>query len=570
MKKIFILLFAILPVLVFARCGRTEPDDVPSPGQGEEQVPQIPFHNPADKRLYNGITLPDVWPPRNSTTNVTAGMDPFYLKDKPSCINIAYGRQLFVDDFLISETTLERKWHQASYVPENPVLTPEKEWEMTDNDGAGSAAPFSDGVWYDEVDGKFKMWYMAKGNNSNSGYCATCYAESADGIIWTRPSLNVSPGTNIVYQGLERDSNTVWIDKETTKPSERYKMFNVIIGSSGCQYHYFTSLDGKAWREQTASQKIADRSTVFYNPFRATWVWSLRHNIRVDASTLVRARDYMENEDPAQGTKNAVPDLNCFWFGSWPSDPRHPVYSSVVPGIYNMDAIAYESILLGVFSVWSGPENNVCSANKIIKTNQLMLGYSRDGWNWYREDFVPFCPINDSDKSAWNHGNVQSAVGSPLIVGDKLYFYMSGRRFNSNGKEVISTGLATLRRDGFASMSGSGTLTTENLIFEGSHFYVNADVKGSLRVELLDENGNTIPGFSAGDCMAYSQNSVKTKIVWKGNKSLESLEGRKIKVRFHLEDGDLYAFWISRFEDGRSYGYTAGGGPGLNKYGLDI
>ncbi len=575
MKKSFLQLCVLFPLFLVISCngGKTDPvtpTPTPTPPTPEEEEGVVPKHNPTDKRLYNGITLPDVWPPKNSTTNVTAGMNPDYLKNKPSSINITYGRQLFVDDFLIAETSLSRKWYQANYSDANPVLQPEKEWEMTDDAGAGCAAPFSDGVWYDEVDGKYKMWYMAKGNNSNAGYCATCYAESVDGINWTRPSLNVSPGTNIVYQGLERDSNTIWLDKEASKSSERYKMFNVIIGSNGCQYHYFTSSNGTAWREQVESQKIADRSTAFYNPFRGTWVWSLRHNIRVDASTLVRARDYMENPDPLQGTKNAVPNLNDFWFGSWPSDPRHPNYPSVVPGIYNMDAIAYESVLLGVFSVWSGPENDVCARDKVIKTNQLMLGYSRDGWSWYRGDFVPFCPINASDKSAWNHGNIQSAVGSPLIVGDKLYFYMSGRRFNANGKEVISTGLATLRRDGFASMSGTGNLTTEPLVFKGKYFYVNADIKGSMKVEILDANGNGISGFSAADCIAVTGDGTKMRVQWKDNKTLESLDGKQIRVKFHVENGDLYAFWISRYEDGRSYGYTAGGGPGLNKNGIDF
>lgn len=50
-----------------------------------------------------------------------------------------------------------------------------------------------------------------------------------------------------------------------------------------------------------------------------------------------------------------------------------------------------------------------------------MVGYSRDGYSWYREDMNPFMAVDDN-RAAWNNGNLQSVVGAPLIVGDKLYF----------------------------------------------------------------------------------------------------------------------------------------------------
>src|SRR6266516_3320836 len=53
----------------------------------------------------------------------------------------------------------------------------------------------------------------------------------------------------------------------------------------------------------------------------------------------------------------------------------------------------------------------------------------------------------------WNN-NVQSAGGGFLVVGDELYFYVSGRSGvpGSNKAGTLAAGLATLRRDGFASM----------------------------------------------------------------------------------------------------------------------
>jgi hypothetical protein len=43
---------------------------------------------------------------------------------------------------------------------------------------------------------------------------------------------------------------------------------------------------------------------------------------------------------------------------------------------------------------------------------------------------------------------------------------------------------------------------------------------------------------------------------------LASLAGKPVRFRFHLTNGRLYAFWVSRDESGRSDGYLAAGGPG--------
>ncbi len=564
------LYICILALLLFCGCqSKSGRDPLPDPGlEPPIEEPAIPTPDPTARLLYNGIELPAKWPPlSNYSSNIFTGMSPDYLKNKPVVINIELGRQLFVDDFLIAETTLERKWYSATYHDANPVLKPEKQWEMGTS-GGGFAAPFSDGVWYDETDNKFKMWYMAGGNGQ--GGVVTCYAESNDGIAWARPELRLVEGTNIVHKSSSRDSYSVWIDKQTSNPNERFKMFAVYGGAGNWKYHYLTSANGTAWRESAASNgALADRSTAFYNPFRGVWVYSMRHNVRINPTLLVRARDYYESPDPKQGTTNAKADLKDFWFGPWPDEPRHtkPEYDYEQPAIYNLDAIAYESLMLGLFSVWSGPENDVSAATGEVKQNQILLGFSRDGWSWSRENFTPFCPTSTTE-SDWNYGNIQSACGSPIIVGDKLYFYMSGRRMGNTRKEIVTTGLATLRRDGFASMSGTGVLTTEVLKFKGEHLYLNS--KGAISVELLDERGDVIEGYDKQSCKALSADSTKQKIEWAAKSDLSELKGRNIKLRFHLEEADLFAFWISQAEDGRSYGYTAGGGEGLNKYGIDM
>ena len=532
--------------------------------------------------LDNGITLPSVWPPRYADPTAPKEMPVPYLKQKPEVLPINRGRQLFVDSFLISNTNLTSVYHKANYYDLNPVLKVDRKWELTP-EGYEYAAPFSDGIWYDDKDGKFKMWYLA-----GAGYVDTlkhslytCYAESLDGKTWTKPSLDIVPGTNVV-DTMNRDASTVWLDRNEKDPLKRWKFFNVEYKPDYIQWQYVLkySADGIHWSKPVAqSGAVSDRCTAFYNPFTNKWVMSMRHHCNVSW----RSRAYLEHADPEEAVslahrlREGVPDKHIvFWFTPDDKEKRHERYPDVDPGIYNFDAIAYESIMLGFYSQWQGPENHIARGLMIPKRNEIMLGYSRDGFHFARPSHSPFMPVNETD-GAWNYGNMQSVNGVPLIVGDSLYIYSSGRSKNGVWWDAgVSTGLATLRRDGFVSMRAGnkeGFLTTEKLSFDGKYFFVNADVKGKgaqLKVELLDADGNPIPGFTRRDCVVMrGADKTKQLITWKGKQDLGELKGRTIRAKFYLTRGDLYAFWISPWASGESRGYTGGGGPGLNASGVD-
>ena len=523
------------------------------------------------KTLCNGIGLPKIWPPRNKIAQTRQSMPLPYLKDPPSLIPINVGRQLFVDNFLISGTNLTRVNHQPVYDKNNPVLEPDKEWEYNKN--GPYAAPFSDGIWFDEKENKFKMWYLTGAGPEQKGL-RTAYAESMDGISWEKPDLGIFGQTNIV-DNTSRDAATIWLDKKEKDSSKRYKMFIVTVTKDNLFPMVLKySSDGKHWSKGVAqSGGMLDRSTVFYNPFLSKWVLSMKAK-----SPLGRSRDYLEQKNEkdlvslAHKVLDDVDDANIvFWFGADSLDPRNPAFPEIPPQIYNHDAIAYESIMLGFFVVWQGPENNVCDKLHIQKRNEVLIGYSRDGFHWDRPSHKPFMGVNPTD-NAWNWGNVQSVIGTPIIKGDSLYFYVSGRRLSKySWDSYTSTGLATLRRDGFVSMNttGQGYLITRNIVFNGNYFFVNADVRGELKVELQDANGKIISGYSKQDCIPMKINSTKYLISWKNNANVSKLRNKKIKVKFYLNNGDLYSFWVSKWKTGESNGYTAGGGPGLNPSGID-
>ena len=136
--------------------------------------------------LPNGIVMPAQWPPEDEPSQRPEVAS--YLISPPDVIDIDVGRQLFVDDFLIEETTLSRSQHRPVVFDGNPVLT------TGGPDTAEFAMPFSDGVWFDPADGLFKLWYFGGDGNMLS------YAYSNDGENWIKPELASAyvPGTNMV------------------------------------------------------------------------------------------------------------------------------------------------------------------------------------------------------------------------------------------------------------------------------------------------------------------------------------------------------------------------------------
>jgi len=500
----------------------------------------------AGQTLYNGIHLPSLWPPRKDSLTLEALPLPPYLVSPPAVIPIDVGRQLFVDDFLIERTTLKRTYHTTEYHPASPVLRPDKPWEQ---EAGPTAMVFSDGVWYDPQDSLFKMWYMG-------GYCvSTCYATSRDGIHWDKPALDVRPGTNVVHTS-GRDSGTVWLDLEEKDPQRRYKMF--LYDHAGGISIWF-SADGIHWNDAARSGPTGDRTTIFYNPFRKVWVFSLREYFAPPGG-VGRCRRYWEHPDVLEGAKWQAGEP-ALWVGADAADSRRADLDTQ-PELYNLDAAAYESIIVGLFNIWRGQPKDRA------KPNEVCVGFSRDGFHWYRPDRRAFIPVSEN-YGDWNWGNVQSAGGCCLVVGDQLYFYVSGRAGvrGSTTSGVCSTGLAVLRRDGFASMDAGesgGTLTTRPVRFGGKHLFVNADADaGELRVEVLDEHGRVIPAFSRADCIPVREDKTLQAVQWKGARDLSALAGKPVKFRFDLKNSSLYAFWVSPDASGASHGYVAAGGPGF-------
>ncbi len=347
----------------------------------------------------------------------------------------------------------------------------------------------------------------------------------------------------------------MWLDLSEKDPRRRYKMWLTQAFGSQLLAHY-VSADGVRWRDADArsSASIGDRTTVFWNPFRRVWVYSVRGG----APKLGRYRLYWEHPDAAAGTRfergQPVP-----WVGADRLDTKRADLK-VNPELYNLDAVGYESVMVGLFSIWRGQPTDRA------KPNEVLLGFSRDGFHWSRPERRAFIPVSEH-YGDWNWANVQSAGGGFLVVKDQLYFYVSGRSGipGTTDSGHSTTGLAVLRRDGFASLDASereGTVTTRAVSFRGKHLFVNvAAAGGELRAEIQDLAGKPIAPFTHANCTVLGLDTTRHEVRWSGASDLSAVAGRPVKFRFYLRNGKMYSFWVSPEASGASHGYVAGGGP---------
>ena len=105
MRKCWYYIIVFCGVLVLAGCGKEGGPVLENPDPPVE-VPDKPDKPENPNILYNGIVLPNQWPPtRSYSSEIRSGMSPFYLVNKPEVMNISIGRQLFVDNFLIESTS---------------------------------------------------------------------------------------------------------------------------------------------------------------------------------------------------------------------------------------------------------------------------------------------------------------------------------------------------------------------------------------------------------------------------------------------------------------------------------
>ena len=546
------------------------------------------------RTLYNGIVLPKEWPPRIDPKDRNPIKAPYLETENiPKVIPIDLGRQLFVDDFLIESTNgIVRVFGKPVKYEGNPVMWPETKAERALNTELGDK-PFpkgtkrrdwdplyktapgccmsGGGVWWDPARKCFRMWYMS-GWGGRIGL-----AESKDGLVWERPPVGRN-GDNIVLPDQRADTFSVFPGYDTDAPYANWRI-SISPGGNPTRSAEYVSSDGISWRFLRTTGQHDDCTTMFYNPFLGKWVWSLRAGWRNRSRIYHAHKDFYDGADwhfPVRAHTNTV---DCaLWLACDNQDLPRTLNGKTYTNsqLYNVDAVPYESLMVGLFKILCGHDNGESAKAGMPKTTSIHFAYSRDGFHFTRPDRTPAIDGSGWGSGAWDSGYVGNISSCFAIKDERLWFYYVGARGDAtqndpprcmlaNGMHYnFCVGLATLRRDGFVGLvaDGRGEVTTKPVMFSGKHLFVNAECRfGSLAAEVLDEKGGVLPGFAAVDCLPLVRtDSTKAEICWRGG-DLAALAGRAVRFRFKLHCGTFYSFWVSKDPSGKSGGYLAAGGP---------
>ena len=364
-------------------------------------VTSLAWPRPAGaETLYNGITLARsvaTAPPFFPTDPIL----PPYLAEPPDVIPIDVGRQLFVDDFLIEEHLARRAPTTGPSIiaNESRPAADDEVGELRRVRGAthtrsnSAAMVFSDGVSSIPPISMFKMWYMG-GYSQN-----TCYAVSRDGIhVGQAGSLDVVPGTNIVAQHSPR-----LVDRlaRSRRP---------LAGTRATRWRLVPTISGCG---------CFDRATAFTGPRRGVTgsgrrsvdvlLQSVSKNVGVQpprrrSSGLAGSRRYWETADffgGAHGRRTTpVP-----WVSADAADPQAAGVRRARSSSTTSTASAYESVLLGLFTIFRGERERARKAERHRASASAATDFTGIGPIAARSSAVSE-QIGD-----WNWANVQSAGG---------------------------------------------------------------------------------------------------------------------------------------------------------------
>ena len=215
-------------------------------------------------------------------STVLAPVTSFAGKRQPKAlIHIGSRRELFVDNFLIErlEGKAEPRLHHP--IPREIALVHDAPWEGT---SSGYHSVFQDGDLY-------RMYYRGSQLEVIDGRLVTnrhktvyCYAESRDGIGWTKPVLGLfefdgSKQNNIVWDGVGIHNFSPFKDLRPNCPAEaRYKALGGLRAEGGL--FAFKSPDGIHWSLISDNPVITNgafdsQNLAFWDPtlgkYRAYW-----------------------------------------------------------------------------------------------------------------------------------------------------------------------------------------------------------------------------------------------------------------------------------------------------------
>ena len=159
-------------------------------------------------------------------------------------------------------------------------------------------------------------------------------------------------------------------------------------------------------------------------------------------------------------------------------------------------------------------------------------------------------PLNSTVPTGQNAFDSHLCYAAPPVHtsdGERLYYMGSnGPHTGSKPRRNASLGLAHLRTDGYAGISGQGVLTTVPLVVAGPILTLTLDILsasaiGSVKVGVsTDEGARPVPGLSVADCIAITANATNAEVRFNGGADFGRLIGHNVTLEIVITDAIVY------------------------------
>jgi hypothetical protein len=475
--------------------------------------------------------------------------------------------ELFADNYLIDklEGNAELSLHHPE--PREIVIVHDKPWEGS---GSGYHSIFRDGDKYRMY---YKSWQLSvtpENVKTDDHPLFCCYAESSDGIHWTRPNLGLyefrgSKDNNIVFisglmDGVNADGGHPAVFKDENpdvSPDGLYKA--ILAGNEPRGLFAFKSPDGLHWTPVSKAPVITDgafdsQNLAFWDSlngeYRAYWRYFTKGTDSlpyqgIRAIRTARSKDFVKWTDQA--------DLQ------YTDSPEEQLYTNQIKPYYRAPHILIGFPTRYIDRGWSESMKELpeplhrewrarTSQRYGTALTEALFMVSRDGIIFKRWNEAFLRPGIERE-GTWNYGQqyiawsvveTKSALeGAP----NELSLYATESYWTNTSSALRRY---TIRMDGFVSVSApmsGGELITKLLTFKGKNLILNfsSSAAGSIQVEIQDENGNPVPGFSLENCIPLFGDTIERSVKWENGNDLSSLEGKAVRLRFSMKDADLYS-----------------------------
>ncbi len=456
---------------------------------------------------------------------------------KPELVNIGSRLELFIDTFLIEkQDRVQLMLHEPK--DEGNVFSFNKPWE----------GPFCGYATIIEDNGKYQLYYrgLPEAGKDGSNKETTCYAESKDGINWTRPDLGIYEvsGTydnNVILANDAPFSHNFspFLDTKPCIPgTERYK---AVAGTKKTGLTGYESADGIHWNKIQKDPIFTDgifdsQNVVFWSQnencyvcYFRTWTGTGYSGIRTVSRTT--SSDFIHWSDPVEMDFGDTPKEHLY------TNQTHPYYRA--PHIYIATAARFM------------PNRQVLTEEQAIQIDvnpkyfkdcsDVVFMTSRGGSQYDRSFMEAFIKPGIGLQNWVSRSNypvlnvVQTGPAEMSIYVNQDY-----------AQPTAHLHRYSLRIDGFTSVHASydgGEMTTRPFYFTGDTLLLNfsTSAAGMVKVEVQDINGRPIEGFAIENANELIGNEIGKIVTWKGNPDLNTLNNQPVRLRFVMKDADLYS-----------------------------